>query len=215
MESSRFLWAVRSVTALSVAVTAAYFYPRLPDVVAIHWNISGNADAFASKDFATAFFPGIILAVSVLFAWLPTIDPKADKYAIFNHSWELVQAALLAFFAYVYFVTLYVPLHPEANIGPLIAFGMGLLFILIGNYLGKIRSNYFFGIRTPWTLADEDVWNKTQRLGGKTFVAAGFVSMLAAAFPAWTFYVFFTAIAGAVAAPTWYSYSLFKNKKRK
>ena len=211
MKSFRFIWAVRIAVLVFVASMAAYFYPILPDTVPVHWAMDGTPDGFSGKSVATFGFPAFILGLMVLCAFLPKLDPRAKKYEKFLPAWEFVQAAMFTFFAYAYFLMLYMPLHPEKNIGAYVVFGVGALFVLIGNSLGKIRSNFFIGIRTPWTLSDENVWNRTQRFSGKTFVVAGIASM---AFPflplGWAVPVFFTAVLSVAVLPFLHSYRTYR-----
>lgn len=213
MKASRFLWIVRIAVMMIVFATAVYYFPLLSDSTPIHWNIEGKADNYASKWFAVGFFPVLIAVMMIVFAYLPALDPRREKYREFTHAWELIQSALLVFFAYAYYLTLSTPLHPEVNIGTRISFGLGILFILLGNYLGKIRSNYFIGIRTPWTLSDEDNWNKTHRFGGHAFVVAGAIAILASWSTVAVFPIFLAAIIIAAILPVGYSYYLFRTSQ--
>ena len=114
------------------------------------------------------------------------------------------------FFAYLYFVTLYLALNLGKAIEPFIFGGIGVLFILIGNYLGKIRQNYFIGIKTPWTLNNEEVWNKTQRVGGWSFVISGLI-IFAEVFLKWQVLpVMIFAVVFASLTPVIYSYVIYR-----
>lgn len=108
--------AFRAASAAFVIWTAYHFYPLLPQIVPIHWNVQGVADNFASKNLATFGFLAFFALMAGFFAAMPYLDPKRDSYAKFEKSWEAIQMALLSFFAYLFFVTQYVPTHPEANV---------------------------------------------------------------------------------------------------
>jgi len=105
-----------------------------------------------------------VLAMIILFRFLPKIDPKKANYEKFGKTWEIIQFTIIGFMTYIYFVSFLVTLHPEYSINSFMLFGLGAMFVLMGNYMGKIKHNFFVGIKTPRTIADEDVWKKTHRL---------------------------------------------------
>ncbi|MGJ3204893.1 SdpI family protein [Geobacillus thermoleovorans] len=175
-----------NVSRLTIVLTVlAYFLslaalPYLPDQVAIHWNASGEADGFSNK-WLGAFLPPLLMTfLIILMGVLPKLDPKKANYSRFQKSYRIVNAALACFFLLLHIVTLAYNLGVPVDIGRLVPIGVGVLFIVLGNYMPKIKPNYFIGIRTPWTLESEAVWNKTHRLGGKVFIAMGILSMLTA-----------------------------------
>ncbi|MGG1558232.1 SdpI family protein [Geobacillus thermoleovorans] len=175
-----------NVSRLTIVLTVlAYFLslaalPYLPDQVAIHWNASGEADGFSNK-WLGAFLPPLLMTfLIILMGVLPKLDPKKANYSRFQKSYRIVNAALACFFLLLHIVTLAYNLGVPVDIGRLVPVGVGALLIVLGNYMPKIKHNYFIGIRTPWTLASETVWHKTHRLGGKVFIAMGILSMLTA-----------------------------------
>lgn len=188
-------------------------YDSLPQNVPIHWNVKGEIDGWMSKPWGVFLIPLVTLGVAMLFPILSSIDPRKGNYELFRKSWIMIQVTILLFFAYMYFSSLLVVLHPEYEIFPFVMTGIGVLFMLIGNYLGKVRQNYFVGIKTPWTLANEDVWNKTHRLGGWCFVIAGIALILNGIVQWHIVVVSVTAFSLAVAFPLIYSYLIFPKKK--
>ena len=185
-------------------------YDKLPAQMPSHWNIEGEVDSYISKQLGVVLFPSITLAIALLFPILSKIDPRKEKYALFKRPWLILQMVFVMFFAYIYFVSLYLTFHPEQSAAGFILGGIGVLFVLIGNYLGKIRQNYFIGIKTPWTLHSEDVWNKTHRLGGWCFAIAGLV-IFGNAFVQWHMAaVMSVATVFAVVPPIVYSYLLHR-----
>ncbi|MFC1655988.1 SdpI family protein [Patescibacteria group bacterium] len=194
--------------------TGWYLFDQLPDQMPTHWNIEGQVDAYMPKGSAILLFPGITLAVTLLFPLLSMIDPRKEKYVLFRRPWLILQIVIVLFFAYMYFVSVYLALNPEILITPFILGGIGVLFIIIGNYLGKVRQNYFVGIKTPWTLNSEEVWNKTQRVGGWAFMFAGIV-ILINGFVKWQLVpVMIAVIAIAAIGPIVYSYILYRKLKK-
>lgn len=171
---------------LTLIITAflisCLFYGKLPNEMPIHWNIGGEIDNYAPKIFA-AFFPPIIM----LFIWggmlfTPKIDPKKDNYLQFNKTYTITTNVIVTFFFVLHIVTILASIGYNIPINKVIPFMVGVLFLIIGNYLPKSKSNFFFGIKTPWTLTNEDTWTKTHRLGGKLFVLSGLITIIGSLF---------------------------------
>lgn len=188
--------------------------PYLPDQIPMHWNVAGEIDSYANKDYGVFYLPLMMLAMLVLFYFLPKIDPKKDNYEIFKKEWQIIRAGIIVFFAYLQGVIIYTSINSTTDIRPLMFVGLGALFVLIGNYLSKVRQNYFLGVKLPWTLASEDNWNKTHRFASWTFVLAGLVFLIEAVFPFYSELIIGLAIFSAIALPILYSYWIFRKKSR-
>jgi uncharacterized membrane protein len=145
-----------------------------------------------------------------LFRMLPEFDPKKEKYRLFKHEWELIQTGIIGFMAYMQLITYYVSLNKSVSIIPLMFAGLGLLFIILGNFLSKIRQNYFIGIKVPWTLSDEDNWNKTHRFASWCFVGAGLLTLTGAIANRFPPMILFGSLILAGILPVLYSYLLYK-----
>lgn len=201
------------------AVASIFFYQKFPETVATHWNIEGVADGFSGRAFAAFFFPGLILALYLMFNFLPLLDPKKERYAQFVGVYLRFRDIMVFFMVFIYFITGLVNLGYNINVGLWVSGSVGLLFVLIGNYLGKIKRNWFVGIKTPWTLSSEEVWNKTHRFSGKLFIIAGLVMMISGIVPvAFRLPLFIANIVILVFGTFVYSYIVFvqekKNKKQ-
>jgi uncharacterized membrane protein len=196
---------------VSMFAVGLYLFPELPSSMPIHWNIRGEIDNYASREFAVWMFPVLAIGMFALFEIAPSFDPKKEKYKLFAHEWDIMKTGILGFFAYIHFVTLYVSLHQNTNIMPLMFMGFGSLFILMGNYMSKIRQNYFIGIKVPWTLADEDNWNKTHRFASWCFVGAGILTLAEAYFIWFAPVIIFGSIFLAAGLPIIYSFLLYKH----
>jgi uncharacterized membrane protein len=157
--------------------------PYLPDEVAIHWNASGEADGFSNKWFGALLPPVLMTGFIILMGVMPRFDPKKENYAKFSHVYNIFNVALIAFFLILHIVTLAYNLGFSIDMSLFVPLGIGGLFLVIGNYMPKIKHNYFIGIRTPWTIESETVWHKTHRLGGKVFIAMGILLMLTGFLP--------------------------------
>lgn len=191
-----------------------YIYPMLPDSIPVHWWFDGKPDRMGSKLTNLIAFPAIALVLIIVFAFLPKLDPKKENYDKFGKPWEILQFSIIWFMLYMYIVTNFVTLNPEYNISKFIMFGIWVLFLIIWNYMWKIRQNYFVGIKVPWTLANEEVWNKTHRFGGKMFMLAWILFILNAFFLRQVVGVFTVAICLMVFSPIIYSYVIFKKIKK-
>lgn len=161
--------------ALIVIAWAAsyYFYGRLPDSVPTHWNFSGEPDGWSSRGFASLFFPALVTGAYLLYLLVPALDPKRERYAEFRRPYHIFKACFVGLLVALYFAIGFAGLGYDVPVDTLATLLVGALLVVIGNYMGKLKQNWLFGIRTPWTLSSEAVWNKTHRLGGKLFIVAG------------------------------------------
>jgi uncharacterized membrane protein len=190
-------------------------YPQLPQFIPMHWNIRGNVDSYWPKSIGAWFNPVLMLGMLILFQVLPQFDPKREKYKLFKREWEIMQTGMIGFFAYLHLVILYISMHPDVQLLPFMFTGLGSLFILMGNYMSKIRQNYFIGIKIPWTLANEDNWNKTHRFASWCFVIVGIVTIIEAFVIWYAPIVVFGGILLTVILPMIYSFLLYKKAVHK
>jgi uncharacterized membrane protein len=197
----------------AMLVFALAVFPRLPETIPTHWNFAGEADGWSPR-FPSAFFmPGTALAIWLLALVLPRIDPRRERYPAFAETYWLLIGLTLLFLAGMQVVVLGVALGWPLDVGRVVPAGTGLLFIGIGNVLPRVRSNWWMGIRTPWTLSSERVWQRTHRVGGRVFVAAGLLFVLVAVFPVGE-WVIPAIIFGAVLGTTAYSYFAWRREQR-
>ncbi|MCJ7826280.1 SdpI family protein, partial [Patescibacteria group bacterium] len=201
---------INSAIIVLMFIVGLVLFPMLPDTIPIHWNVFGQVDNYMPKNPAVWFIPILTLLMFVSFQIFPHFDPKKDKYKLFKQEWKIMQAGLVGFMAYLQFTILYITLHPSVPMMPMMFIGLGALFILMGNYMSKIRQNYFIGMKLPWTLANEDNWNKTHRFASWCFVGAGILTLAEAYFIWFAPVVIFGSIFLALALPIIYSFLLFK-----
>lgn len=152
-------------------VAGILLYPALPERVPIHWNLAGQVDGYGSRAMGAFFLPVMNLATYKILLLIPLVDPKRANYARFASFYRGVRIILTFFLAVLHAVTLFVALGRPVDLPLVVSLGMSLLFLYLGHSLSRVQQNYFFGIRTPWTLADEEVWRRTHRLGGRLFMA--------------------------------------------
>ncbi|BAF59680.1 predicted integral membrane protein [Pelotomaculum thermopropionicum SI] len=162
----------------SLAAGAA-LYPQLPERVPSHWNFRGEVDGYSSRFWGAFGIPLMTAGIYVMMLVLPLIDPRRQNYQKFAGVYRLFRAVMVIFMTGLYAVVLLSALGHQIAVDRITMAGISLLFVVLGNFMGQIRHNYFVGIKTPWTLADEQVWQKTHRLGGRLWVAAGLVGLAA------------------------------------
>ncbi len=187
-----------------------FAYPHLPAQLPIHWNVYGQVDNQAPKTVVVWLTPVLMLAIFVLFSFLPQFDPKKKQYKLFDKEWRIIKTSIIAFFVYLQVVIFHLSLNPAVRIEPFMFTGLGVLFMVIGNFLSKIRQNYFIGVKLPWTLNNEDNWNKTHRFAAWCFVVAGLISLLEAFFVFQSSVIVLGSLILAVILPIIYSFWLYQ-----
>ncbi len=200
------------IVALMFAMGYLYF-DQLPAEIITHWNAAGEVDGTMAKSTALILFPAIGLFFTLLFPLLRHIDPKNESYKHFKRAWGLMQVGIIGFLAYIYFITLYATLNPDIAVSQLVIGGIGVLFVIIGLTTRNIHQNFFIGIRTPWTLSSEVVWNKTHKLGGTLFALAGAVTFAEAFVMVNPVLVILCSVLVAALGSVMYSYYLYRNLK--
>ncbi len=185
---------------------------RLPDPIPIHWNAAGRPDNFARRSIGAFLLPLTAAGIYVLFEVLPAIDPRKENYAKFAETYRFLRRAMVLFMVLLQGLTLYAILLGDSLMSTwLVMAAVEFLFVLIGNYMPRVRPNWFVGFRTPWTLSDDQIWRRTQRLGGQVFVLSGLVMMASALLPpAWQLGMLVAAIVAMATIPTAYSFWLFR-----
>lgn len=171
-------WYPAFLVALSVAVSV-YAYPRLPARVTTHWDIHGQPNGYSSRLFAAVFFPLLLLALWGFLRGLPRIDPRRANYAKMQGSYDLVVNAALTIVVIAHVGAMSAALGAHVNIVRVVTAAVGAMIALIGNVLPRARPNWWFGIRTPWTLSNDRVWERTHRVGGYVMTAIGALAILA------------------------------------
>lgn len=188
-----------------------FIYPMLPDAIPIQWGSDGQVNSWGEKymDLVLAALPMITLFLMVT---LPNIDPRKENYTKHASIYNLSTAGITFLLMACSWLSTLAGLGYDVNIHTLIPLIIGVLFLALGNHMPKIRSNYFFGIKTPWTLANDDVWRKTHKMGGIIFCIMGIMFLMASFLPQVTFIPQILApfIIGSVFFLYGYSYLLFR-----
>lgn len=206
---------VPAVLVLVAAVSSFFFYAHFPERVVMHWNFKGQADGYSGRVAGAFAIPALAAAMYLMLLGLPYLDPKRDRYAEFAKVYHIFKAVILAVIVAIYLAASFFNLGFPVKIGLFVPLLIGLLFILMGNYMGKIKNNWFMGIRTPWTLSSENVWNKTHRFGGRAFMLFGLLLAISPWLPETAAMVAFVAGLLLVAVGTMaYSYLLYVREKK-
>lgn len=200
-----------SLAMLLIAVTLSLVcYPALPDPMPTHWNLAGEVDGWSSKAYGAFLMPLVMVFVVALFAALPRISPRGFSLDPQSRAYRTIELATVAFLFCIHGVVLLSATGTRIDVRILIPMLLGALFVILGNSMAKMRRNFFIGIRTPWTLADEDVWFRTHRLGGKVFVLSG-IALMIVPFAGEAQYAAVTTILIATAfIPIVYSYVIYR-----
>lgn len=159
-------------------------YDQLPDQMVAHFDTNMQPDRYQDK-LSLLLTVSVISLLPLLLKFLRRLDPKKENYAKFQRAFNIFRLAIALLFSVSYGLLLLYALGYEEQISMrLIVFTMlGLLFMVLGNYMGQIRPNYFTGIRTPWTLASDEVWRKTHRLAGPLWMIGGLIFLVTAFLP--------------------------------
>jgi len=148
---------------------------KLPDQVPTHFDVKGEPDDYSGKAFALLLLPVMNVVIYVILFFIPRIDPRKKNYAAFGSSYQNIRMLIHVFFAGIFiFITQTTSGGQPLKLNAFLS-GMLLFFALLGNYMRTVRSNFFVGIRTPWTLSNDMVWRKTHELGGKIWFYTGIV----------------------------------------
>ena len=203
------------VLAVLVALFAGVVYGRLPAEVPVHWNVAGEVDGWMPRFPGAFLMPLGVLVLWVLALGLPRIDPRREEYERFGETYWLLMNLIMLFVAALGVMTLGAALGWGVDVGRVVTAGVGVLFVALGNFLPRVRPNWWMGVRTPWTLSSERVWARTQRLAGWLFVAAGLAVLLATPLPGEPrMVVLLGGVAVAALVPTIYSYLAWRREQQ-
>ena len=170
------------IVALIMLIVAIVGILIMPDIIPTHFGPSGEPDGWGTK-YTVLMFPAITILVAVLAVPMMRLDPKEVNYGRFEKYYYNFFFGFSLFFLAMEVINIVIAMGININMGMIMCLVTGLLMIFVGNMMPKIKQNFYFGIKTPWTLADEENWFKTHRLAGKTFVFGGIVIALGTFFP--------------------------------
>jgi uncharacterized membrane protein len=196
-------------------VLAATRWSTTPERVPVHFGLSGETDRIGGKFEGLLLLPLVALAAYLLMRFGPRIDPGRANYERFWATYTIIRTVVIAFLAAMYLVMIR-SIQAGASDTSTIAMMMGALFMMLGAFMGKIRPNWFVGIRTPWTLSSRISWTRTHRLGGWLFLVVGAATFgLALLLPDAALLAGVAALLGAAITSVIYSYVVWLDDPNK
>jgi uncharacterized membrane protein len=201
---------------VGATIAGLLLWNQLPEQMASHWNVNDQVDGYMPKFWGVFMVPLITLGMFVLFLVIPSIDPLKANIAQFREVFNLFIVLIVAFMLYIHALTLawslgYTGFKMSTSMLP----AMGLLFIFIGFMLRKAKRNFFIGIRTPWTLSSDTVWDKTHQLGSILFMASGVFTLIGGIFGGMTaFWFLFVPLMGSTIFLLVYSFVLYQRETK-
>ncbi|HEY9061387.1 MAG TPA: SdpI family protein [Pseudobacteroides sp.] len=200
------------VLALIPMILTIVFYEKLPQKIPMHWNMEGQVDRMSDKFPGAFILPLIILAMPVLMGVLPRIDPKRANYKLFGNSYYAIRLCTVVVLVCINLYMLFTSLgYSMFRMDTFIKIMVGVLIAVLGNVMPKLKQNYFAGIKTPWTLASEEVWFAVHRITGMLWFAAGILMVILGLIPGIVPVIAYIAIIPVIGIyPIVYSYFVFK-----
>lgn len=193
-------------------VVGAVLYTQLPDPMPSHWNAAGQVDGYMPKFWGIFLLPLVTIGIMLFLLAIPQIDPLKANIDQFRGLFNAFIVVFVAYMLYVYALTLAAALGYQFNMTVMLLPAMGLLFIGIGYMMQSAKRNFFIGIRTPWTLASDKVWDETHKLGGKTFMLGGVLTFLSAFLGENGIWLMLVGLMVAAFVPIIYSFILWKRE---
>lgn len=194
-------------------VIGAFLYPRMPEKMASHWNAQGEVDGYMPRFMGLFFMPAVLIGLLLLFILIPKIDPLRKNIEEFRKYYDGFVVLIVLFLLYVYTITLLWNLGTTVNMNLLLSPAFAALFYYCGILVENAKRNWFVGIRTPWTLSSDRVWEKTHRIGGKMFKIAGLIAIAGVFLPEYAIYFMVAPVLVASAYLIVYSYLEYRKEE--
>jgi uncharacterized membrane protein len=165
-------------------VVGALVYPQLPARIPMHWGAAGQIDGWAAKSVFSVFFaPLMTLGIYVLMWFVPYLDPQRANLMRSKQVYAIALELVAGLMTIVFLGQLYAAFNQSLPMASIVEVATGVMLVVIGNYMGRVKRNWTMGVRTRWTLSDDTVWAKTNRLGGRLFIVAGVLAIVGAFMP--------------------------------
>lgn len=206
---------VSAVSLLLMFGLSVYAWTQLPPdaEVPVHWNLAGEVDGYASKGFALFFTPLLTLGLVALLSAIPRLDPRRNNLYRSSTAYQVMCSAIVVLMLLVHTGVVLIALGVDLELTVVVGVGIGALLFVIGTQLGNTRSNWFMGVRTPWTLESDLSWRKTHLLAGRLFMAIGLISAATALFgpPQIFFWILLIGLLGGIGWIVAYSYVVWRD----
>jgi len=204
------------VLIIGATLAGILLWNQLPDPMASHWDANDQVNGYMPRFWGVFMMPLVLLGMFLIFLIIPRIDPLKANIAQFRETFNLFIAFMVGFMTYVHALTLLWNLgYTNFGIGNAILPAIGLLFIVVGSLLRKAKRNFFIGIRTPWTLSSDTVWEKTHQLGSVLFMISGVLAVIGGFIGGNTaFWMLITPLIGSTVFLLVYSYVLYERETK-
>lgn len=193
-------------------IIGIYFYPQMPERMAFHWNLEGQADGYVSKSLALFFIPFLSVGLFLLFFAIPKIDPLKENIEKFRKHYDGVVVLIILFLFYLHLLTISWNFDIRFGMIQALAPAFGILYYYLGILSGNVKRNWFIGIRTPWTISNEIVWEKTHKIGAPLLKACGVIAFLGLVFENFALYFIVLPILSVAVYTTVYSYFEYRKE---
>jgi uncharacterized membrane protein len=195
-------------------LASIYAYPRVPEQMASHWNAAGQINGYMPRLVGLALMPVISIGAFLLFLVIPRIDPLRRNIAKFRKYFDGFIVLMMLFLLYLHGILILANIGFTFNMIQVIAPALGVVFYYCGVLIGHAKKNWSIGIRTPWTLSSERVWNETHKRGSKLFKAAGIIAFLGIVLPDYAIIFVLAPVIASIVYTFVYSYVLYQKKRR-
>jgi uncharacterized membrane protein len=189
-----------------------YLYPAMPEKLATHWNAQGQANGYSTRFIGLFLMPLLMIFILLIFLVIPAVDPLKENIKKFRKYFDRFIVLMMIFFFYLHLMTLFWNLGFRFNFSLVIIPAVALIFYASGVLMEHAQRNWSIGIRTPWTISNEEVWLKTNKLGGKLFKISALISLLSLF---WQEYLICFILLPVLASSIYlviYSYLLYRKK---
>ncbi len=190
----------------------AYLYTYMPEKMASHWDANGSVNGYMPKLSGLFLLPVIMAILFLAFMLIPKIDPLKANIEKFRGHFDVFVLLLFVFLFYIYILIMLWNLGYRFNIMQLLAPALGVIFYYSGVMIENAKQNWFIGVRTPWTLSSEVVWDKTNKLAGKLFKVAGVLAVMGLVFPKYAIFLILVPVILAAVYPVIYSYQKYQQE---
>ncbi len=207
------------ITLVLVVIAIAFslaVYNRLPDPMASHWDINDQVNGHISRFWGAFLMPVLSIGMLGLFLLIPSIDPLKANITKFRAVFNMFITLVMAFLLYVHVLTVLWNLgYQNFKMGQVLLPAIGLIFIFAGLLISKAKRNYFIGIRTPWTLSSDKVWDRTHQIGSILFIASGILALIGSLLDGRNaFWFIFVPVIGSTIFLVLYSYILYQQETK-
>ncbi len=196
---------------LASFVVSLYFYSQMPERMVSHWGFNNQPNGSSPKFLGLFIMPIISLILFLFFISIPKIDPLKANIEKFRKYYDWFIAIFILFFFYIHLLRILWNIGARFDMGQMMIPAMAILFYFCGVLIEKSKRNWFIGIRTPWTLSSDIVWEKTHKIGGKLFKVSGIICLMGIFFPKQAFFFIIIPIIFSALYSVFYSY--FEHKK--